>query len=117
VLVTDALDDLLGGLAHLLAELRVDRDGRALLDELLVAALDGALALAQVKDRAAAVAEDLDLDVARPRDVLLDEDGAVAEGMARLARRFADRLGDVLRLADHAEALAAAAARGLEEER
>ena len=44
----------------------VDGGRRRLLDDLLVAALDGALALEEVHDGAVRVAEDLDLDVARP---------------------------------------------------
>ena len=58
---------------------------RRLLDDLLVAALDRAFALAQVDDVAVLVAEHLDLDVARVLDELLDEDAVVAE--ARLGLR------------------------------
>jgi hypothetical protein len=47
-----------------------------------VAALHGAVALAEVDDVAVRVAEDLELDVARALEVLLDVDGAVAEGAA-----------------------------------
>jgi hypothetical protein len=43
---------------------RSSTTGGGFLDELLVAALDGAVALAEVDDRAVPVAEDLDLDVA-----------------------------------------------------
>ena len=59
-------------------------DGR-LLDELLVAALDRALALAQVDDVAVLVGDDLDLDVAGRREPALGEHRAVAEGGLRLA--------------------------------
>jgi hypothetical protein len=48
------------------------RRGR-LLHDFLVAALDGALALAQVHNGAAAIAKDLHLDVARMQHVLLQE--------------------------------------------
>jgi hypothetical protein len=41
-----------------------------------MAALDRALALAEVNDAALGVAEDLDLDVARMLEVFLDVDGA-----------------------------------------
>src|SRR5713226_3712989 len=51
---------------------------RRLLHELLVTALDRALALVQVEDRAGGVAEDLDLHVARALEVLLDVDVAPA---------------------------------------
>jgi hypothetical protein len=63
-----------------------------------VAALDRALALAQVDAVAVRIAEDLDLDVARLLDELLDEDAVVAEAVARLvaARGVAvERLGFV----------------------
>ena len=41
------------------------RDRRGLLEELLVAALDGALALAEVDDLAVVVGDNLDFDVAQ----------------------------------------------------
>ena len=68
-----------GGLAHRGAHGLVDHRRRRLLDDLLVAALDRALALAEVHEGAVAVAEDLDLDVAGPGDVALEEDPVVAE--------------------------------------
>ena len=60
---------------------RLGRDTRRrrLLDDLLVAALDRALALAKVHDVAVHVADDLDFDVASPFDVWLHEDGPVTE--------------------------------------
>ena len=62
------------------------------LEQLLVAALDRALALAEVDDRAVMIAEHLELDVARVLDVLLDVDVADAEGRFRLALRGLERL-------------------------
>ena len=50
-----------------------------LLDDLLMAALDRALALAEVDDRAVRVAEHLHLDVAGPIEVALEEQAPVAE--------------------------------------
>ena len=58
---------------------------RALLDHLLMAALDGALAFAEVDHVAVAVADQLDLDVARALDQLLDVDFGAAEGALGLA--------------------------------
>ena len=55
---------------------------RRLLDDLLVAALHRAVALAQVDDVAVSVGEHLDLDVARPLEELLHVDLVVAEGGA-----------------------------------
>ena len=67
---------------------RHGRRGR-LLDELLVAPLDRAVALAEVDGVALAVGQHLDLDVARRADVLLDVDGAVAERRLGLGLRLA----------------------------
>ena len=53
------------GLAHPLPQRRRDRRRRALLDHLLMAPLNRALALEQVDDVAVMIAEDLELDVAR----------------------------------------------------
>ena len=74
----------LGRRLHLLAQLRRQRGRRRLLDQLLVAPLDRALALAQRQDVPVQVAENLDLDVAGRRDHLLDVERPVAEGRARL---------------------------------
>jgi hypothetical protein len=57
---------------------------------LLVAALERAVAFAQVHRAALAVAEDLDLDVAGAAEVLLDIDLVVAEGGLRLGARGAE---------------------------
>ena len=92
------------------------RDGRPgrLLDELLVAPLDRAVALAEMHDVAVRVREDLHLDVARILEVLLDVDVGVGEEALALVRGLLER-GCRLRLgARDVEALAPAAARGLE---
>ena len=73
--------------AHLGAERRVDRRRRRLLDDLLVAPLDRAFALAEMDDVAVLVAEHLDFDMARRLDEALDQDAVVAEGGARLGLR------------------------------
>ena len=57
-----------------------------------MAALDAALALAEVDERAVRVAQDLDLDVARPRDVPLEQHPVVAERRGRLAPGGLERL-------------------------
>ena len=56
---------------------------RRLLDHLLVAPLQRAIALAQRHDVAEAVAEDLHLDVAGPHDQLLEEQASVAASSHR----------------------------------
>ena len=66
-----------------------ERRARRLLDDLLVAAPVRAIAQADRPRAAAAVGDDLHLDVARGRHELLEQHGAVAEGLAwpRTARR------------------------------
>ena len=83
--------------AQLAPHLLGDRDRRAFLEQLLVAPLDRALALAEVDDGAVMIAEDLELDVARVLDVLLDVDVADAEGRFRLALRGLQRLRQLRR--------------------
>ena len=91
-------------------------DGR-LLQHLLVASLDRALALAQRDDRALSVREKLDLDVARPLDVALAEDAVVPEGGLGLALRRLERLLQLSRRADDAHPAPAAAGRSLDDQR
>jgi hypothetical protein len=64
---------------------RVHAGGGGLLDHLLVAALERAVALEQVDDIAVRVAEHLHLDMARVEDIFLDQHAIVAEGRCRLA--------------------------------
>ena len=71
VAVSDVLHALLDGLSQLGAQPGRDGETGGLFDELLVAALDGALALAQAHHIAVLVGEDLKLDVARAIEVLL----------------------------------------------
>jgi hypothetical protein len=101
-------------LAHLRDELRRGDGTRGLLDHLLVASLDRAVSLEQMDDVAVLVTEDLDLDVARVHDRLLDVDGAVAEGAQRLAAGALQRGAELGRVMNEAHALAAAAHRGLQ---
>ena len=61
------------------ALLGVERGRGRFLQHLLVAALQRAVALAQMHDVAVAVGEDLDLDMARMGEVFLHIDGVVAE--------------------------------------
>ena len=82
-----------------------------------MAALDRALALAEVHDVAVMIAEDLELDVARRLEVLLDVDVADAERRFRLALRRLERVRQVGRLLDDAHAAAAAAGDRLDDDR
>jgi len=63
------------------------------------------------------VGDDLDLDVARPLDVLLDVHRVVAEGVLRLAARRVERPGELLGLAHHPHPLAPPTGRRLEQDR
>src|SRR5918994_4514573 len=102
---------------HFLARRRIERRGRRLLDELLVATLDRALALAQREDAADRVAEHLDLDVPRGRDELLDVGRAVAEGGIRLGARRRECARELVLRRDDAHTLPAASGRCLQEHR
>jgi hypothetical protein len=115
--VADRLGRVDRDLADLLAQLVVDQRRGRLLDQLLVAALDRAVALAEVDRVALLVGEHLDLDVARVRQVALEVDGVVGEELLALARGALERLLELLGLLGDAEALAAAAARGLDRDR
>src|SRR5689334_10028429 len=69
--VTDLLERIAQFVAELLAQLRSHLDGGRLLEQLLMPALDTALALAERDDVAMLIGEDLELDVARALDELL----------------------------------------------
>ena len=81
-----------------------------------MAALDRAVASAENGD-APAVPEQLRLDVPGALEVALAEDRAVAEGRLRLTASRREGLVQVCRRADDAHAAAAAACRGLDDER
>src|SRR5437867_52862 len=86
-----------------------------LLDELLMAALDRALALVKVDGRQLAVAEHLDLDVARAIEVALDVDVAPAERGLGTPGRRRERRRQVLGLVHPRHADAATAGHCLED--
>ena len=113
-LVFHSLGQLHGLLAHGLAGGFADEGAGRLFDHLLVAALDGALALVQVNDVAVAVAHHLDFDVARLLYKLLDEDAVVAKAVARLVLAGGKALERFLVVEGHAQALATTAGRGLD---
>ncbi len=101
-------------LAHLAAGRLVEQRRRRLLQNLLVAALDRAFALAEIDDVAVLVAENLDLDMAGIDDEFLDEDPVIAEGGCGLRLGTGEAFGDLSRRMGDAHALAAAAGRGLD---
>ena len=103
--------------AHALAQLRGHEGRRALLDHLLMAALDRALALEEVHDVAVVVGQDLDLDVARPHERLLEVEAVVAERGEGLAARALRGRGQGRGVGHEPQPLAASARRRLEHDR
>src|SRR5436190_1980660 len=97
------------------AQVAVDRRRRALLDQLLVVALHGAVALAEVDGAAVAIGEDLDLDVAAALDQLLEVDPVAAERRARFGLGLGVGGGDLGGAARDPHAAPAAAVLGLEQ--
>ena len=112
--VAARLGDGDGGGAHGLADLVGEVGRRALLDELLVPPLARAVALAQPQRVAVGVGEDLHLDVAGPRKVLLQVDLGPAEIRLRLALGRLHGLGDFIGPVDDLHPPAAAAEGGLD---
>ncbi len=108
-LVADRAGERDRRLAHRRAQLRADRRRGGLLEHLLVAALHRAVPLTEREDGPVPVGEELDLDVARPLEVALEEHRVVAEGRLRLALRRLDRVVQLRRAAHDAHAAAAAA--------
>ena len=95
----------------------VDGGGGSLLDDLLVTALQRALALAEVDAGAVPVGEHLHLDVTGAVEVALDEDAVVAERRGGLALRRLERAGDLGLAAHDAHPAPAAARDGLDDGR
>src|SRR2546427_8831049 len=96
---------------------RCDGHRRRFFDELLVTALDTALALSQRDDAARPVGEDLDLDVSRALEVLLDVHRPRPKRLLRLAVRPAQRGLDLVERAHEPHPLAATPGRRLEQHR
>src|SRR5256714_6992748 len=92
------------------------RRGR-LFDDLLLAPLDGAIALAQVDHVAVGIAHHLYLDVAAALQVLFHVKLAVAEGALRLGLRRGKDLPQLGLAWDHAHAAPAPSGGGLEDDR
>ena len=115
--VADFAQDRLGGrVEDVVLRLGEERRGR-LLDELLVAALQRAVARRDDDDVARGIREALRLDVTRLVEVLLDEALAAAEGGDRLARGGLEQLGDLVGGPGDLEAAPAAAVGGLDRDR
>ena len=77
--------------AELQAQRRVQPGRRRLLNDLLIAPLGRAIALAQCDDLTAAVAKELHLDMTRAHDQFLEEHAGVAEMTAGEAAHAVER--------------------------
>ena len=90
---------------------------RRLLEDLLVAALNRAVALPEGDDVAARVRQELHLDVSGPLEVALEIEGAVTERSPRLALGCLQRVGELARAPHDAHAATATARCRLDDER
>src|SRR6266581_516531 len=115
-----AIVDLAAGLRAALAEAgdvaTVDARCRGLLDDLLMAALHRAVALAEPDGAAVGVGKYLDLDVARILEELLHVDHRIAEGRRRFGARRIDRIDQRRLGVHHAHAATAATSRRLDDD-
>ncbi len=117
VVVTNLAGDAGRRLAEFLDDaLRQAEAGRDFHD-LLVAALDGAIALMQMNHIAVPVAQDLDFNVLGALNVFLQEHGRVAERAFRFRLRFVQQAFQITRLVNDAHAAAAAAKGGFDDQR
>ena len=117
VVVADAVGEFHRRVAKLFPHDRIEVHRGRDLDDFLVAALDGAIALVEVDDVAVLVAEDLHLDVFGALDVALQENSRVAEGVFRLGARFRQQAGELGGFFDDTHAAPAAAEGRLDDER
>ncbi len=101
-------------LAHGLTDVVGEVGGRALLDELLVAPLGGAVAFAEPQHVAVTVGHDLHLDVPGPREVALHVDLGPPEVGLSLALGRRQRLGRLAGSGDDLHPATAAAERRLD---
>jgi len=117
VVVADAFGKRHGRVAEFLAHLRIEVHRGRDLDNFLIAALHRAVALMKVDDIAVLVAEDLHLDVLGARNVPLEENRGISEGLLRLGLRFCQQAGELRGFFHHAHAAATTAEGRLDDER
>ena len=113
--VTDRAAELQRGVEKLCAHAVGKVGRRGLFQELLVVALDRAVALEQVHEVAGAVAGELHFEMARIEDEFLEQDRAVAEGGFGFRFGSSKRGLEILGVVDAAHAAAAAAGGGLDQ--
>ena len=94
-----------------------DARRRRLLDDLLVPSLQRAVAVAEPQRGAVRVAQDLDLDVPRMFQELLEIEVGIGEGAPGFLASDRQRIGQLRLAPHHPHAAAAAAARGLDDDR
>src|SRR5579862_3662354 len=102
---------------HPVAQRFVDGGRGGLLDDLLIATLDGTLAFEAVDDVAVLVPEDLDFNVARRRDIAFDQERVVAEGASGFAAGRRQRRGELAGFVHDAHSFAATTGRRLDQQR
>jgi len=107
--IPDARGTFDGRGAHGVADFFGDDGRRRFLDELLVTALNGALALVVVDDRTVRIAEDLNFDMARFVDIFFDIDVAIVECGGGFGLCHRDLLRKVVDIMDDAHSLSATA--------
>ena len=88
-----------------------------LFNQLLVAALHGAVALAQVDAIAMVVAEHLHLNMLGAAKIFLDVEAVVMEGLAHLALRGGEDVGELFEAPHQPDAASTATSRRLEHQR
>ena len=116
-LVVDRAGRRDGGFAHAAAQFGVDGGAWRFLEQLLVAALDGAVPFAQVHHMAVAIGQHLHLHVARPVDEFLHVEAGVAKGRLGLALGGLEQVVELVAGGHQAHAPAAAAGGGLDHHR
>src|SRR5687767_13681186 len=82
-----------------------------------MAALNRAVALAEIDQVALGIAEHLDLDMARPFDRLLEIHGAITERSGGFSARAIEGWGEILLVGDEPHAFAATAGGGFDQHR
>src|SRR5262245_3093083 len=115
------ISNLAHGLRHRLTD-RVPRAGverrrGAFLPDLLVSALQGAVALAKMNGISLAVAKHLDFDMAGPFEIFFDITGVISECGFSFGARGGKRRRQLAGADDHLHAAASATCRGLDEYR
>ena len=117
IVVADSAERFADDIPDFLAQLGRHLYGRRLFDQLLVAALNRALAFPQADDVAVLVGQYLEFDVARVLDILLQVKIAIAECGRSLRLRLPIKRGQLIFIAHNAHAPPAAAGRRLEDDR